>query len=237
MDTHMLTIALISAFVAFVISAAAGLGGSLILIPVLVLLLGAKQGIALAALLLAANNIAKVIAYWHTIPWRVSSTVVLLTIFGALAGARLLVAVDEIYVQVGVLVSIVLTLAAEHANWRFMQKASAPVLAFFAGTTSGFSGTSGPLKGIALRNLRLPRQYLVGAASIVSLAGDMTKAAVFLHASVLSNNLFWLFLVTVPLMPLATLLGRRINRQMGERAYTGLFWTVMAGYTVRLLAT
>ncbi|MDH3689218.1 MAG: sulfite exporter TauE/SafE family protein [Gammaproteobacteria bacterium] len=229
--------ALVGAFLAFTLSASAGLGGSLVLIPILVLFLGAKQGVALAALLLAANNIAKVIVYRQSIPWRAAAVVIVLTMAGAWLGAILLIAVDEIWVQLAVAATIAMTFIAERATWTQLQRLAAPVLALLAGTASGFSGTSGPLKGVALRNLRLSRQYLVGAASAVSLAGDVTKTMVFLHASLLSTEMFWLFAAAVPLMPLATLLGKRINRRMGERAYTGLFWTVMAGYTVRLLGT
>jgi hypothetical protein len=101
--------------------------------------------------------------------------------------------------------------------------------------TSGFSGTSGPLKGVALRTLKLDRQHLVGAASVVSLAGDATKATVLMNASVIGGEALWLLVLALPLMPVATLIGRQINRRMGERAYAALFWTVMAGYTGRLL--
>src|SRR5688572_18807258 len=48
---------LVCAGLAFLLSASAGLGGSLLLVPVFALLLGPKQGIALAALLLMGNNI------------------------------------------------------------------------------------------------------------------------------------------------------------------------------------
>ena len=36
-------------------------------------------------------------------------------------------------------------------------------------------------------------------------------------------------------MLIATYGGRRINHAIGETGYSALFWTVMAGYTVRLL--
>lgn len=232
----MFTVTLIASFAAFTVSASAGLGGSLILIPILVILLGAKPGIALAGILLAANNVAKVIAYRRTIPWRSAALVLVLTMAGAFIGAQLLLRVDEFWIQVAVALSIAGTLVAERMSFDRLRLVAAPPLAFLSGATSGFSGTSGPLKGIALRNLDLDRAYLVGAASAVSLAGDATKATVFIHDSILSGEHFLLFAAAVPLMPVATWLGRRINRQMGERAYAGLFWTVMAGYTVRLLA-
>jgi uncharacterized membrane protein YfcA len=112
---------------------------------------------------------------------------------------------------------------------------SAGGLALVAGLTSGFSGTSGPLKGLALRRLDFDRMHLVGAASAVSLVSDLSKGAVYLRAGLIDRDAWIVILACVLLMPLATLTGRRINRQVGEAAYSGLFWTVMLGYTVRLL--
>lgn len=231
----MLLAILTGAFIAFTVSASAGLGGSLILVPTLLLFMGAKEGIALAAMLLASNNVLKVIAYRRTIPLKATIGVVALTMIGAWIGARFLVLAPESWVHAAVIASLGLTLIAEKANWIKIQKGSMPILSVLAGATSGFSGTSGPLKGSALRCLRLERQLLVGAASLVSLAGDLTKTATFLHASLLSQQALILWFSAIPLMPLATLLGRQINRRLGERAYAGLFWTVMTGYTVRLL--
>ena len=49
-------------YVSFAVSASAGLGGSLVMVPTLALFLGSKVGVALAALLLAGNNVVKIIA-------------------------------------------------------------------------------------------------------------------------------------------------------------------------------
>jgi voltage-gated potassium channel Kch len=90
---------------------------------------------------------------------------------------------------------------------------------------------------MAIRQLELDRAHFVGAASLVSLAGDATKATVFTEAGLLSGDSFLVALAAVPLMLVATFAGRRINRSIGERGYTSLFWGVMAGYTVRLVLT
>ena len=55
----MMVLTLIAVAVSFTVSASAGLGGSLVLVPILALVLGTKEGVALAALLLAANNVVK----------------------------------------------------------------------------------------------------------------------------------------------------------------------------------
>ena len=228
---------LIAAVLSFMLSASAGLGGSLILVPTLALALGTKEGVALAALLLAGNNVVKVIAYRKTLPFRKSLIVIILIVLGAGIGARLLVVAPENLVTIAVIVSFVLALIAERLDLSGLRRVGGPVLAFGSGATSGFSGTSGPLKGMAIRQLDLDRAHFVGAASLVSLVGDATKAAVFTGAELLGGDSFLIAIAAVPLMVLATFAGRRINSSIGERGYAWLFWLVMAGYTMRLLLT
>lgn len=226
---------LVTVTLAFVVSASAGLGGSLVLVPVLVLAMGVKKGVAAAALLLAANNVVKVVAYRRTLPVRACAPVVLLTMVGAGAGAALLVAAPPAVVSVGVAVSVGGSLIAERRHAVRVQRAATPVLALAAGATSGFSGTSGPLKGAAVKDLRMDAAHTAGAASLVSLAGDLVKAGVFAEASLLGTDAWRLGIASVPLMLLGTTLGWRLNARLGERGYAVLFWSIMGGYTVRLL--
>ena len=235
MEPGVMLLVLVAAAVSFTVSAAAGLGGSLILVPTLALVLGTKEGVALAALLLAANNVVKVFAYRETLPYRKATVVIVLVAVGAALGAGLLVAAPEDIVTVAVIVSFVFALVSERLELSRLRRVGGPVLAFASGATSGFSGTSGPLKGMAIRQLDLDRAHFVGAASLVSLVGDATKAAVFTGADLLGGQSFVIALIAVPLMVLGTFTGRTINRSIGERGYTWLFWAVMAGYTVRLV--
>src|SRR5687768_14342530 len=100
-------------FCSFVVSASVGLGGSLLMVPTLVLAVGTKEGVALAALLLAANNVFKVATYRRTIPWRACAVVVACTAVGAGVGARLLVDAPEAAVGIAVLTTFALTLVLE----------------------------------------------------------------------------------------------------------------------------
>ena len=229
----LITLAAVAA--SFAVSASAGLGGSLILVPTLALVLGTKEGVALAALLLAGNNVVKVFAYRRTLPFRKAAVVIALVVLGAAIGARLLVSSPEEVVTVAIIVSFVLALIAERMGLGKIRTTGGPLLAFGAGATSGFSGTSGPLKGMAIRQLDLDRGHFVGAASLASLFGDATKAAIFAEAQLLDGSALMIAVAAVPLMVIATYSGRRINHSIGETGYSALFWTVMAGYTVRLI--
>jgi uncharacterized membrane protein YfcA len=219
----------------FLLSASAGLGGSLILVPALCLVLGTKEGVALAAVLLGLNNLAKVVAYRNSIPIRRVLWVAAATALGAVLGAKLMVAVPVTYVNAVVILILGSTFLLEQRSLARVPRGMSPILALCAGATSGFSGTSGPLKGAALRSFRLDRLHFVGAASAVSLAGDTAKAAVYAKAQLVDPATLWIVLAALPLMPLAAFAGRRLNRAIGERAFSVLFWTVMGGYVVRLL--
>ncbi|WP_040493127.1 sulfite exporter TauE/SafE family protein [Ilumatobacter nonamiensis] len=219
---------------AFFVSASAGLGGSLIMVPTMMLILGTKEGAAMAALLLAMNNVAKVVTYRRVIPFKAAAGVVALTFVGVALGATLLLSAPDRVIEVAVVLAIVLTLIAELAQVPGRTAWAAP-LALGAGLTSGFSGTSGPLKGVALRSLDLDRRHLVGAASLVSLVGDATKTAIFAEAGLLGRAEWLVIVALIPVMIAATALGSRFNDRVGETGYSVLFWSVMGGYLSRIL--
>ena len=234
MDILTALIVLALVYVSFVISASAGLGGSLLMVPTLALFLGSKEGVALAALLLAGNNVMKIVAYRRTLPFRAAAVIIVLVVVGAAVGSMLLVNASDLAVTIAVVSMFIGSVVAERFEIRRMRARFAPLLAFVSGASSGFSGTSGPLKGAAIRNLDLDRRHFVGAASLASFAGDATKTAIFADADLLGRTSVVVALAAVPLMALGTWTGSTINSRSGERTFAILFWTVMAGYSVRL---
>jgi uncharacterized membrane protein YfcA len=213
---------LVAAGAAFTLSASAGLGGSLILVPALSPILGAKQGVALAALLLAANNVCKVALYRRTMPLAAGLRVALFSAAGAFLGAHLLLALPESVIAGAVVIGVGSALLFEARLLRarsgarptrveHLRRGASALLAFGSGATSGFSGTSGPLNGAAIRNLGLDRMHFVGAASLVSLSGDLVKTAVFARAELLDERAWTVLLCALPLMALGSLSGRELR--------------------------
>jgi uncharacterized membrane protein YfcA len=225
---------LLVVYTSFTISASAGLGGSLLMVPTLALFLGTKEGVALAALLLASNNVMKIIAYRQTLPFRKAASIAVLIVIGAALGSTLLVNAPVWAVTIAVLAMFATTIATERFEVKPVRKGFAPFLAFVSGASSGFSGTSGPLKGVAIRNLDLDRRHFVGAASLASFAGDAAKTAIFAEADLLGRGAWLTALAAVPLMALGTWSGSKINERLGEQTFAVLFWAVMGGYSIRL---
>lgn len=230
---------LLVVYTSFTISASAGLGGSLLMVPTLALFLGTKEGVALAALLLASNNVMKIIAYRQTLPFRKAAGIAVLIVIGATVGSTLLVRAPVWAVTVAVLAMFATTIVTERSlaqghEIKPVRRRFAPFLALVSGASSGFSGTSGPLKGVAIRNLDLDRRHFVGAASLASFAGDAAKTAIFAEADLLGRNAWLTALAAVPLMALGTWTGSKLNERLGEQTFAVLFWTVMSGYSIRL---
>ncbi len=235
MQTELVIVLALAIFAAFVVSASVGLGGSLVLVPTLVLAIGPKEGVALAALLLACNNVFKVHAYRTTLPLKRSGLVLACTLVGVVLGATLLTHASPDVVMVAVIAALVISLLLEVRGLDVVRRGSSPALALASGATSGFSGTSGPLKGVAVKSLGLDRLHTVGAASLVSLGGDLTKTAIFVDAGLLGRSAWLVALVSVPLMVAGTLTGKRLTGWLGEGRWAAVFWVTMVGYSVRLV--
>jgi len=141
----------------------------------------------------------------------------------------------ERLVSAAVVISLGVALITEGRGSRPWRGSLPWLLALAAGATSGFSGTSGPLKGAAIRSLGFDRMHMIGAAALVSTAADVAKTAVFAEAGLLRGAPFQFTLAAIPLMFVATLAGRHFAQVIGEEGYRRLFWFVMGGYTLRLL--
>ena len=228
---------ILAVFLAFFVSALMGQGGGLIMAPVMIAAFGPKEGVAIAAVLMAANNVIKAAAYLRSIP-KVSFLLAIGTVAGTLIGSLLLVSVPEKIVLFAAMASILASFGYEvfgRQALRIGDKSVAVLFAAIAGITSGVSGTSGPLKAVSVRMMNLQPLRHVGAATVLSLVGDVTKAIALVAAGVTSYSsvleVGWAF----ALMPLATWGGWYINsRKMKPQWFGILFWITIGAYLLRL---
>ena len=231
-------VVLIVAFTSLFVSSIAGYGGSLLLLPAFGALLGPKEGIAMAALVLAWNNVFKIVAYRVTLPLRRGWPLLVVTAAGVALGATILISVPETLVLWSILVVTVGSLAVElFAGERLRRASTSAAVPLMAGgaVLSGFSGTSGPLKGISIRSLGLPRLEHVGLASCVSLVGDVLKVELFAQAGLLPRIEWYLVAAVLPVMPLAAWVGRRVNERISEETFRWVFWSVVGAYSLRMM--
>lgn len=228
---------LVATFGALLVSSIAGYGGSLILVPTLAAILGPKAGIAFSALVLGWNNVFKVLAYRKTLALREGWPLLAVTAVGVWFGTRLLVAANDTAVVWCIIAVTIATFTVEFVGGERLlslrRRMAVPTMGASA-VLSGISGTSGPLKGVAVRSLGLARLEHVGLASMVSLVADALKVELFRAENLLEGIDMTTLVVALPLMPVGAWLGRSINQRVDERVFRGFFWTVVGCYVLRM---
>lgn len=73
---------------------------------------------------------------------------------------------------------------------------------------------------MALRNLNFDRFHFVGAASVVSLVGDIVKTTIYYQGALIATTGIRIMLYPLVLIPFAVLVGKMINDKIGERTYS-----------------
>ncbi len=228
-------LAYILIFVAFLVSASAGMGGSLLLLPVLSFVVGLREAVVLSSILLGLNNIFKLVAYFKHLVWQSALPLLIAIAFGSGLGAMLFLKIERNTVAALLLLNLLATFFIQRKAKPSMQKRASGILAFVAGLLSGVSGSSGPLKGMAIKCLKITPMQTVACATILSTGSDLIKASVYLQKLTLSPLSIQFFAGSLILMPIATYLGKKINAKFGTTAYDLLFYSVMSGYVVRML--
>lgn len=223
-------------FLSFLISASAGMGGSLLLIPTLSYFIGVRDGIIISSVLLGLNNCFKIIVFFKYIQIRKIVYLMFFMLIGAIPGSMLMMKMDENILAVILFINIIFAFIIEKNAATGVRKKISWVYSWLSGFCSGISGTSGPLKGMAIKCFDFNKLQIVAAASVLSFATDSTKAVIYLsNYNPVTGTSFDLLLVSICMMPVATVLGKRINQKISNVAYDVLFFSILSGYVVRLV--
>ena len=141
---------------------------------------------------------------------------------------------DKTFLTIFRMFHLLLSFFIQRKATAVIQKKAGLGFSFLSGLCSGLSGTSGPLKGLAVKCYMNSKVEIVAAAAVLSLATDTVKSVIYLtQYTPTTLTIEWL-LYSVAVMPIATGLGRYINKAMSLKAYEVLFYFVMTGYIFRL---
>lgn len=223
-------------FLSFLISASAGMGGSLLLIPTLSYFIGVRDGIIISSILLGLNNCIKIFVFRKYIRLKNIVYLLIFMLTGAVAGSLLMMKIAEDILAVILFINIIFAFFIEKNAKSVVRKKISWLYSGLSGFFSGISGTSGPLKGMAIKCLELNKLQIVATASVLSFATDSAKAIIYVgNYNPLAGNSFNLLLISICMMPIATILGKRINHKISDVAYDVLFFSILSGYAVRLI--
>ncbi len=227
----------VAAFAAAAISGAAGFGGALLLLPLLVATIGVEHAVPLLTIAQLIGNLARVGFGFSRIHWKVVWLFLLgavpLTILGALSFVQF--PKEWVTRTIGFVILILIAL-----NYFGLMKIKAgPALLVAGGAVvgllSGLVGSAGPLGAAIFLSLGLPPVVYIASEATTALAIHGVKLVVYQHYIALDRE-FWLLAVLMgAAMILGTWLGRRVTKHMPkatfQRFVTALL-LVVAGYMV-----
>lgn len=210
-------------FFGFVVSAAFGIGGVVLLIPLLSMALPPAQAIAVSAPVMLVNNLGKSWVYRRAVHWRACGLVSALALPAAYLSARLVTTVDDRVILVAVAALILVSVGADRlrapaAGNRFGD-AGLLLWGGVTGAISGLCGAAGPPTAIGLRGYGLSKDAFVGTVAVFAVLLQVAKIPAYVGTDVLPLRLLPLAVLLGALGLIAVAVGPPLLRRVPEQTF------------------
>jgi len=211
-------------FFGFVVSATFGIGGVVLLIPLLSMALPPAQAIAVSAPVMLVSNLGKTFVFRRHIDWRAAALVSGLALPAAYLSARLVTTVDDRVILVAVASLVLVSVAVDRLRpaGRAARTMSAPGLFAWGAVTgviSGLCGAAGPPTAIGLRGYGLAKEAFVGTVAIFAVWLQLAKLPAYIETDALPARLLPLAALLSVLAIVAVVIGPRLLRGVTEATF------------------
>lgn len=220
------TLLFLAAFAASAISGAAGFGGALLLLPVLLSVIGATQAVPLLTVVQLIGNLSRIGFGFRQISWKPVGLFLLgavpLSICGAISFVHLPKESIIRLIGAAILLFVLLT------QFGLFKMKSGPALLIcgggVVGFVSGMVGSAGPLGAAIFLSLGLPPVAYIASEATTALAMHGVKTIVYGQYIPFSKD-FW-FLAAI--LSLAVILGTWLSNRIIDRLPQKLFQRFVA---------
>jgi len=209
-------------FLATLVRSAFGFGEALIAVPLMALFLPVKVAAPVAVLISITVALIVTIQDWHHIHLESAKRLVLSTFIGTPAGLLLLIFFTDQVVQaiLGlVIIAFALYCLFSQTQLRLENDQKAWIFGFGAGILGGAYGMNGPplvvygaLRRWSPKRFRSTLQGYFLPASILAMTG-------YAIAGLWTYDVTWYFLLSLPVVLVATFLGGMLNRRMSRQSF------------------
>jgi hypothetical protein len=216
---------LLGCFVGFLMSATTGVGGALMMVPLLALVVPAGLAVALATPIMLVNNVGKLALMRGSLDRTFLGRSMLGAVPGAIAGSLLLGVVPDAVLRRGMGLFL-LAYVAVSAFWQDrvprVGRGGAVGWGAITGLASGLIGAGGPTSAAAMRGYGLDRQGLVATGAALSVCMQLVKLPVFAAIGLLRARDLPLLGALCAVALLAAYTGRALLRRMESEAFDRL---------------
>lgn len=193
-----------------------GFGSSTFFVPTALLVESFQFILALTAILHCFGNVFRLLFFRKSFEWKYFLILAIPSLVFTGLGAVLtnVFSADTAKTVLGV----VLMLLAVSTVLRDKKKHLIPqwvgiVLSAVSGFSTGFVGTGGAIRGLALSSLNIPKNSFVALSSGIDVGGDFVRAAIYLK----NGYMDWSHWFYIPLLGLAALIGARAGQALLNR--------------------
>lgn len=198
-----------------------GFAGGLLLLPVLVLLVGSKDAVLLAALIPLGWNIPRLLLLRQQVNWRAAGLFALGIVPGALLGANFLNAIDPRLLQtvIGVVLALfglyyILRLYMEIPSPGGLKSWAFPVIGLISGVVGSMLGAGhGPLQVGALASSAMPVREIAATGGVLGSITALARVAGYGMEGMLYPELWLPAVAGIAGAAAGTMLGIRLSRR------------------------
>lgn len=226
------------AFLASTVAAITGTGGGILLLPVMVGLLGARDAIPAYTLAQFVGNLSRVALNRGEIRLEVVGWFIVGAIPAAVLGALLFAKThEEVVVRA---LGVFLLLSVAYLRWRRTALSGFPVGRFVPigavfGFVSAYLGSAGPFLAPFFLAFGLVRGAYIGTEALGTAIMHVTKMATYGAAQVFSAKAVMYGLALMPVMVAGSFVGKRVVDRVSSRAFVVLIEAVLVSFGVWFL--
>ncbi len=226
-----------AAFLAAVISGAAGFGGALLLLPLLVATVGVTQAVPLLTIAQLIGNLSRAGFGFAQIRWKPVGLFLLGAIPFSIAGALVFVELPNELITRAIGAAILVFVALKYFSLLTIKSGCTVLIGggILVGFLSGLTGSAGPLGAAIFLSLGLPPVAYIASEATTALAMHGIKTLVYQHYIVLSREFWFLAALMGIAMVLGTWLAKRTIARMSSETFqrfVTILLMAIAGYMV-----
>ncbi len=219
-----MAILIVVAFAAGVLKSGFAVGAGIFLTPILTLVMGPKESVALVAAMMLFTDIFAIYQYWKQWNARDIFYLALPCIIGAVFGAMLLDWFSPIMAKRAIGIIGIIYILSELFRI-FIQKTVRSPTAFrsiaigvVGGITSSLANSGSVFISTYVAG-RLSKQFFVGTLVVVFVGINITKVTMFSILGMLGERLWLTALSLLPLIIIGGVLGKWVNNHINEKQF------------------
>lgn len=231
---------IIAAFTAGVLKSGFAVGAGIFLTPLITLVLGPKEAVAVVAVMMLLTDVTAIYQYWNQWNLRDVLYLALPCIAGAVFGAFLLDWFSPVMARRAIGVIGFIYIGTELFRIFKQKTVQAPTAArsITIGIVGGITASLANSGSVFISTYvagRLPKKMFVGTLVLVFIWINITKVAMFSALGILGKNLWLMSLALLPLIVIGATVGKWVNNRVNEKQFKQWIFLLIAVACLKLL--